>query len=319
MTVPANWQPYNLQSIFPGAVEPVVSTFNSVSNTVGSALGALASALDTLAALLLDISDPLKAAIDALIAAIEQLQAAIFDALNSGLYFYMDGGPALTGGTPDGLSGFYGRFEASFYDLGDKYRPQFSDTAQVSALILVGGANDLPSLANLMKLFGELFGIEAFLKAWENFQNANTGDDYPTLIERGMSTPPDWKSIRLGDYIPPLDKLQEILSQIIGLLKTASAFSQFLKDLAAALKEKADLLLAISAEIKAILDMLLALLLGAGLYALPVVGASGIPGLIETVHAASNPPPFDRGAFVSGVVLLAGTADFSPIQTLFGV
>ena len=44
-------------------------------------------------------------------------------------------------------------------------------------------------------------------------------------------------------------------------------------------------------------------------------------GLRTTVAScdANNPPPLASNAYVSGVVLLAGTADFSPVLKLFGV
>jgi len=305
-----SWQPFTLNMI-PG-VPQALDAVGQATSTLTGLLDTLAGLLETLAQLIQFLADAMQAAIAALCALIQEIIDQIFNLLNTGIYFYLDKGPFFTGAQPDGLEGFLARWRASFDDLGDHFRPQFAGNASLSAMLFLVGANDLPSLQRLLALLGLLFGRPDL-----NWEEEFTTFDVPALIESGMSTPPDWISVRLGEVIPPFQRLGEILMQAMGMLKVGDGYSGLLTQLAQVIAEKAAILAAIADEIQVLVDAITALIESAGLYVLQVDGG-GIADLIENVGAAENIPPWNYESYVAGVCLLAGTADFGPVVELLG-
>jgi len=305
-----SWQPFTLNMI-PG-VPQALDAVGQAASTLTGLLDALAGLLETLAQLAQFMADAMQAAMAALCALIQEIIDQIFNLLNTGIYFYLDKGPFFTGAQPDGLEGFISRWRASFDDLGDAHRPQFEGNASISAMLFLVGANDLPSLQRLLALLGLLFGRPDL-----SWTEEVTGFDVPSLIEAGMSTPPDWQTVRLGEVIPPFQRLGEILMQAMGMLKVGDGYAGLLEKLAQVIAEKAAVLAAISDEIQSLVDAITALIESAGLYVLQVDGG-GIANLIENVGAAENIPPWNVESYVAGVCLLAGTADFGPVIELLG-
>jgi hypothetical protein len=82
-------------------------------------------------------------------------------------------------------------------------------------------------------LLARLFGIPS-LEWEETFSSA----DLPERIEAGMSTPPDWDSVSLGEVFPPLPSLGEILIQALGQIQVGDSYSAMLAALAQIVKEK---------------------------------------------------------------------------------
>ena len=306
----SSWQPFTLAMI-PG-VPPALDAVGQATGMLTGLLDTLAGLLNTLAQLLQFLSDVISAAIAALCALIQEIIDQIFNLLNTGIYFYLDKGPFFTGAAPDGLEGFLSRWRGSFQDLGDKSRPVFAGNANVSAMLFLVGANDLPSLQKLLALLGLLFGIPSL--SWEDDLYTF---DVPSIIEAGMSTPPDWRSVRLGEVIPPFQRLGEMLMAALGMIKIADGYSGMLAALAQVIAEKAAVLSAIADEIQKLVDEITALIESAGLYILSVDGDS-LDGLISNASTAGNEPPWNLESYVAGVCLLAGTADFGPVVELLG-
>jgi len=305
-----SWQPFTLNMI-PG-VPQALDAVGQAASTLTGLLDTLAGLLETLAQLAQFMADAMQAAMAAICALIQEIIDQIFNLLNTGISFYLDKGPFFTGGQPDGLEGFLSRWRASFDDLGDAHRPQFAGNANVSAMLFLVGANDLPSLQRLLALLGMLFGRPDL--AWTE---EVTGFDVPSLIEVGMSTPPDWRTVRLGEVIPPFQRLGEILMQAMGMLKVGDGYAGLLEKLAQVIAEKAAVLAAISDEIQSLVDAITALIESAGLYVLHADGGS-LSDLIANVGAAEDVPPWNLESYVAGVCLLAGTADFGPVVELLG-
>jgi len=304
------WKPFTLAMI-PGATD-AMGAVRDAAGPLSELLTTLSDLLSTLSDIVQFVKDAMQAQLLALIALIQAIIDQIFNLLNTGVYFYLDQGPLFTGGQPDGLEGFLSRWRASFDDLGDHHRPQFAGNAALSSMLFLVGANDLPSLQKLLDLLGKLFGIPSL--TWE--ETIYTFD-VPALIESGMSTPPDWNSVRLGEVIPPFQRLGELLMQAIGMLKVTDSFSGLLEQLANVIQEKADTLAAINDEIQALVDAIEALIESSGLYVLYVDG-DGVAGLIEKTTMAHDVPPWNYESYVAGVCLLAGTADFGPVVELLG-
>lgn len=309
------WQQYPLSALGPEAVADAVSALDGASGQVAGALETAATAVETLATLVVDVADPLDAVIQQLV---QTLRNAVGDVLNTGVYFYWDveGWPF---GNPQGLGSWSARWARSFDDPGDENRPVFSPDSQVGALLLVGGADSLGDLMELLKTIGELFGIKPFVDAWKRFEAGLAGRDPLEDLLRGVPLAPDWSSVELGEVVPPLNRVARTVNEAIDALARAGGAATLLRDLAAALREKAEALRALSARLQDLIEQLERILEYAGLYALPIESAAGVDGVRAAMLAATNPPLFRADAYIAGVCLLAGRADFTALMELFGL
>lgn len=237
--------------------------------------------------------------------AVQQLVNTVFDVFSSGVYYYMDGGSLVSGFEPDGINGFVDRWAKSFDDLGDESRPQFSDDAEISASLILVGANDLPSLAPLIASFIEFFDFSK-LKAVEG---KDLELNWYDQVESEMSTPPDWKSLALKDVLPIYSELEEGMKEAAGLFKTATGMSAQVDALASAIEKKADKISEILERIVKIADQLQALE-DSGFFILDLNSQTGIDGLVNAAqNADTSEIELDADALVFGVCLLAGGPD----------
>ena len=307
----SEWKPFTLPMI-PGAPE-AMDAAGTAAGALSGVLDVLAGLLETLAGLVSMASDPLSAAIASLIQVIQKLVDLITGLLNSGIYFYLDKGPYLVGGDPDGLQGFLTRWEASFEDLGDKYRPQFAAGEPVSAMLFLVGGDDITELRPALAALGRLFNVPAL----DLEETEETVIDYPASIEQGLSTPPDWASVKLADALPPFDKLGQTLQRVVGMLAVGESYASMLENLAQVISDKAAALDGIATEIQAVVSDIDSLITAEGLYVL-LVEDDGAAGVIDAVRSAAQAPPWSAEAHVAGVCLLGGTADFGPVVELLG-
>jgi len=200
------WHPFNAETLFPGATQDALEATGEVAEQVATAAETIASAIDVLSDLLYDMSDPLKAATDKLINALRDLLADVlatgiylyhdtpsrplfpkrsFDWASYRTLMDVDGVESrkreeiigrggeyeepeipLEPGRAHGWLGWKAKWADSLYDQGDERRPQFSDDAQVSALLFIAGVPSLDALPNLLAALGKLFGIKAFTDAF---------------------------------------------------------------------------------------------------------------------------------------------------------
>jgi hypothetical protein len=311
----SEWKPFTLPMI-PGVPE-AMDAAGTAAGTLAGVLDVLAGLLETLAALVSMATDPLNAALSALIALIQELVDSLVSLLNSGIYFYLDKGPYFVAGQPDGLEGFLTRWEASFDDVGDRYRPQFEggigigDT--ISAMFFLVGGDDIGELRPALSALGKLFNVPAL----ELVETEEPILDYPASIEQGLSTPPDWSSVTLGDVLPPIEKLGQMLQRVVGMLAVGESYGKMLEDLAQLISDKAAALGLVADEIQAVVDDINSLIAAEGLYVLHVE-ADSIPELGQAVRDAEQPPPWSPEAYVAGVCLLGGTSGFGPVVELLG-
>jgi hypothetical protein len=341
------WQSLTLGQI-PGLAE-VLSAVSSPLQVIAAVLDFVAGILEILSALLIDLLDPFRALI---LAAYEILRAIVEDLLASGAYLYADvvgldvptltrpavpaaadaapwvpGGPPLA--LPPGRNGFEAwasRFRASFDDPGDLARPVFSDGAPVEAVFVVGTAPDVGGLGGLLTLLEKIFDVGAFPKAWQAFSEtfpARPPDPSRTRA-RTTSVAPDWKSWRLRDIAPPdypLEKLLWLPWLLKALLLNTDSIIGLLRNLAAAVKEKAAMLRGLVAILQAIIDAIRALS-ATGLHVLAVVTDEGVEGLTTAFLEAEDRPNTDDAGnplgadLVAGVCLLAGTSGAVPANAL---
>jgi hypothetical protein len=306
----SEWKPFTLPML-PG-VPQALDAAQQASGILGSLLDALSGLLEVLSQLAGLLMDPLNDAVGSLIQIIQEFVDLIVAALNSGVYLYVDKGPLFVGGRPDGLEGFLDRFEASFDDPGDAARPQFGPGSSVSAMLFVVGGEDPSQVIGPLQSLGKLFGIPAL-----DVEQEEHILDYPAAVEQSLSTPPDWRSVKLGRALPPFDKLGRTLQRVVDMLAVGESYGKVLQDLAEVISDKAEALQNVGDEIQAMVDEIQALIEAQGLYVLHVE-AEGIPALVQSIRDASGAPPWGDEAYVAGVCLLGGTADFGPVVELLG-
>ena len=327
------WRPLILASI-PG-LDTLVSIIKPPLQVIVALLQVIAALLDALAAILIGLPDILRALI---MAAYALLRDIINDLLNTGAYMYLDvpgitpressiretglfiepakdwkagrdlGPPPVT---PDGWTRWANRFAASFDDPGDLHRPVVTEGAPIQAMFIVAAAPSLDAIAQLIYLLGKLFNIDKFKLAIEKY------DPHPDprrmRAKKVNSTPPDWRSVRLRDIFPALEGLLMIPEALKALLSAVDNLSALIKNLAAAIHDKANLLMQMAAAIQAIIDLLDALKT-TGFYSLGVATQGGVAGLKNAFMTASNRPP---GGYIGGVCFMASGPNLAKAAMLF--
>jgi len=326
------WRPLVLASI-PG-LDTLVSIVKPPLQVIVALLQVVAALLDALAAILIGIPDILRALI---MAAYALLRDIINDLLNTGTYMYLDvpgitpressiretglyidpvadwkagraaGPPPVT---PDGWTRWANRFSASFDDPGDLQRPVVTEGAPIQAVFIVAAAPSLDAIAQFLYLLGKLLNIDKFKLALDTPPGP---DPRRMRAKRINSTPPDWRAIRLRDIFPALEGLMMIPEALKGLLSAVDNLSALIKNLAAAMHDKANLLLQMAAAIQAIIDLLDALK-STGFYSLGVATQGGVAGLKDAFMTASNRPP---GGYIGGVCFMASGPNLAKASMLF--
>ncbi|HSR97005.1 MAG TPA: hypothetical protein VLM79_08155 [Kofleriaceae bacterium] len=328
------WRPLILASI-PG-LDTLVSIIKPPLQVIVALLQVIAALLDALAAILIGLPDILRALI---MAAYALLRDIINDLLNTGAYMYLDvpgitpressiretglfiepakdwkagrdnGPPPVT---PDGWTRWANRFAASFDDPGDLQRPVVTEGAPIQAIFIVAAAPSLDAIAQFLYLLGKLLNIDKFKLAFEKYDPPHP-DPRRMRARKVNSTPPDWRAVRLRDIFPALEGLLMIPEALKGLLSAVDNLSALIKNLAAAMHDKANLLLQMAAAIQAIIDLLDALK-STGFYSLGVATQGGVTGLKNAFMTASNRPP---GGYIGGVCFMASGPNLAKAAMLF--
>lgn len=328
------WRPLVLTP--PPGLDLLASTIRPPLNVVIALLQVIAALLEALAAILIGIADPLRAIIAAAGALLRDI---INDLLNTGAYMYVDApgimptesslretglfvpleadwiaGRKLAAPpvVPDGFQRWASRFTASFDDPGDLQRPIVTEGAPVQAVFLVMAAPSLGALRQLVYLLGKLLNIDQFKVALEKYERA-THDPRKTRLQEMSAVAPNWSSKRLVDLIPQLKQLAKLPDSLLGLLSSVDAIVGLIKGLAAAMQDKAKVLLDLAEAIQAILDLLDALK-STGIYALPVATTGGVAGLRDAFLRAADRPP---GGYVGGVCFLASGPNLAKAAMLW--
>jgi hypothetical protein len=327
------WRPLVLAPI-PG-LETLLQIIEPPLKVIVALLQVISALLQALAAILIGLSDIFRALIAAAIALLRDI---INDLVNTGAYLYIDapgimptevdwketGIPVDPVGdwkagqelkpppvVPDGFSRWATRFAASFDDPGDQHRPVITEGAPIQALFIVMAQPSLGALRQVIYLLGRLFNIEKFKVAFERY-DASSSDPRRDRARNSMGVEPNWRSIRLRDILP-LDGLLMLPKTLEGLLMAVDNLSALIKNLAAAIQDKAKLLLQLADAVKAIIDLLDALK-STGMYSLGVATQGGVAGLRQAFMAARDRPP---GGYVGGVCFLASGPNLAKAVMLF--
>ena len=328
-----SWRPRVLAA--PPGLEQLVGIVKPPLQVLLAVLQFVQALLQALSAILLGLPDPFRALI---LAASALLKDIIDDLLNAGAYLYADApgiGPTETSlaetgfipdlpkdfkaghalerppVTPDAYARWSSRFIASFDDPGDDARPTVTDGAPVQAVFIVMAAPSLDALRQALYLLGKLFNISAFKRAFEKYPKGAL--DPRRSRARGRSVKPDWKSARMRDLFPDLEKLLILPEALKSLLLSVDNLAGLIKSLVAAMQDKVQVLMKMAQAVQAIIDLLDALK-SAGMYALTVSTRGGVAGLKQAFLTAKNRPP---GGYVGGICLLAAGPNLAKAALLW--
>lgn len=328
------WRPLALAPL-PG-LDQLISIISPPIKVIIALLNLVKALLEALAAILIGLLDPFRALIEA---AIKLLADIISDLLNTGAYMYVDA-PGITPtevtlaetglvldpkadwtagtkleappATPDAFARWSSRFAASFDDPGDPSRPIVTEGAPIQAVFIVMAAPSLDALRQLLYLLGKLLNIDQFVTAFEKYQAGNP-DPRKTRAQEMKGVAPDWRSIKLVDLIPPLKQLEPLPDKLRGLLTAIDNIAGLIRNLAAAIMDKAQVLGKLAEALQAILD-LLAALKSTGMYLLPVATKRGVSGLTQAFVSAADRPP---GGYVGGVCFMASGPNLAKAAMLW--
>jgi hypothetical protein len=328
------WRPLALLPL-PG-LDQLISIISPPIKVIIALLNLVKALLEALAAILIGLLDPFRALIEAAIALLTDI---INDLLNTGAYMYLDA-PGITPtevslaetgivfdpvadwtagskleappATPDGFARWGARFAASFDDPGDPNRPIVTEGAPIQAVFIVMAAPSLDALRQLLYLLGKLFNIDQFKVAFEKYQAGNP-DPRRTRAREMKGVAPDWRSFKLVDLIPPLRALEPLPDKLRGLLTAIDNIAGLIRNLAAAILDKAQVLGKLAEALQAILDLLEALK-SAGMYILPVATKGGVAALKSAYVSAADRPP---GGYVGGVCFMASGPNLAKCAMLW--
>ena len=198
------WTEINAAALLPGATQAVLRAAGDTAATVADVSDTIADGIDVISDFLIDVTDPARAAIQEMVDALKALvsdientgiylywdtaglpyyklrqpsASAISDAMDIDSVEAQRRGVAEAAGEeypppqlplmathPYGFTGWLARWKDSFDDQGDDRRPIFSDTAEVSALLFIGGTPSLDQLPALLAALGRLLGIKEFTR-----------------------------------------------------------------------------------------------------------------------------------------------------------
>jgi len=325
----SEWQDKTLEELFPSELAAIIDALDTATGLIVTALTAIAAALDAVSQFLVDVADPAAAAIAALRLLIDTMAN---DLENTGLYQIVvmpEVGPetfaslkGFAGGIGESIISteftyqqFIGRIVGALDDTSDPHRPNFSEFANVTGVVVMVGAPSLADLVAILKKLWEVFGIQDFLNLW------NAYDFFPPdRTERfGSGVSPDFTNIRAVDLIPPLASVVDLLRKIVYMLDTALGFLALVKAFAAMLSAKADQLLAIAATIQEIVDLIQTLLDDTGIYVLVIPpGVGGNERLKSELLNSGDPPPFGSGSWVGGIAWFGGAGAGPALEFIFG-
>jgi len=305
-----SWASYTIPMI-PGLETPIEGASAGLTAMKG-ALEAFAGLADALAKIARLYPDLVNQAVKTPLYALRAVAVQITDLLTHDPAFYVDPGPLYTDGAPDGMTGFLKRWSDSFYDEGDKNRPVFAADAHVAALLIVAGANDLPSFTAIMETLSIIIATPGRCSVRKKAPT----ERHLEALEKTLSTPPDWKKAPLAENIPPMGDLAELLNKAVGLMDAADDLATLIQDVANLAQKRAEALDKLVDQLQTALETIRGLLKSTGLYVVKLDSTSGIAGLLEAATSAETPPPWNGEAYVAGFCALSATVDFAPIQTL---
>jgi len=316
----ANWIDINLEDLLPESLERLIDQIAGLAEKVAIALQTLGTVVSIIGAFVQGVMDALASAIQLLLDAVNNF---LNDLLHTGVYIcvHMPTSLALAR-SPDK---WIEDIALSFNDLNDLERPQFSDQAYVGGLVIMGGA---PNFQDLWQILGQL--LKLFNYDFNYKPTKKTPEENIAL--EGTGRQPDWESTTLGETIPQLREMIQLLQQGLGLLSILPEIANAISQFGEWLKKKGDRLESLANKLYEAIKNLIAAIKQTGLYALPIAGKGGntlLKGELRwsiTHKEATNFPTFGDAdtsgsatAVAGGLMLVTGGPSEAPVSALFNL
>ena len=206
----------------------------------------------------------------------------------------------------------------SFDDEGDAQRPQFSDSASVTAfgfLVTAPDADEFASLLESLRAVFDLGPFERLLERLKRVTNLETGGIAPPI-----SRLPDWDSVRLNS-VSPLKETQDFINKQLNFLRgLVGVGDNALQDFIELIERKVSNLQAIIQEFNELINSIKSALNASGIWVLDVPpGVGGNNRLKQEIE--SNNDVFNQlNNNLSAAVLYVGggpsLASVNAIRTL---
>lgn len=204
----------------------------------------------------------------------------------------------------------------TFVDLSQNYIPASPgfDPYKGQLIVAMGGFNTgsttrVESFDNETKTFTLSPGFRHPLEVGNNY----------ALSHVTQAQPPDWKSLRLADVVPPVGLAVEVLARVRDSMPAYGGGVQF-DALSAVLEQKKLFFEALAAQIEDLVDVFNDLAGAPTIAMLPIPPQSGgNNGFISEAFGADNPPPIDPEDYTLGVVLYGGSGVYDTLGKIFPI
>lgn len=312
------WEKKDVASVLPSAFEDLSTTAETLSSSLTAIVDVLKAAVLVAKVFVTTNADPFSALATAIIAEIEALINDFFASGFSMLVitpndiengsFDSFGVPTMT---PDRA---LKEAIASFDDLGDTRRPQFSDAASVTGFALLVTApniDDLVTKLEGLKSVLNLKGFDIYLK------QAKRAQAQPAVLV--PSKLPDWKTTKLAD-IPGFSDLHKALkgylNQFKGYLVTGDAF---LDDFIKALETKVNAISKSVDESNEAIDKVIGGIGASGAYWLDIPSSTGGNKYLKEQLPDDDLSALTVNNYTAMVLFVAGGADTSGLENFKSV
>lgn len=310
------WEKKDVTSVLPDEFSDLATTAETLSSNLTAIVDVLKAAVLVAKVFVTTNVDPFSTLAQAIIGEIEELINDFFASGFSMLVitpndiengsFDSFGVPTMT---PDRA---LKEAIASFDDVGDARRPQFSDSASVTGFALLVTApniDDLVTKLEGLKSVLNLKGLDVYLK------QAKRAQTQPTRA----SKMPDWKTTKLAD-IPGFSDLHKslkgYLNQFKGYLVTGDAF---LDDFIKALENKVNAITKAVDELNESIDKIVGGIGASGAYWLDIPEATGGNTYLKAQIPDSDLSALTVNNYTAMVLFVAGGASTAGLENFKSV
>ena len=207
---------------------------------------------------------------------------------------------------------------ASFDDLGDARRPQYSDLAPVEMIALVVGAPSPSIFKTTLEALNALIDAKELRLAIRRIEQAFELEGERFTAPR-PSRPPDWSSVTVREAMPALAELERVLQDNLAMAEGYNTGGESAVDIAADLvATKRAHLATLQSRLATARTLFGNGIANAGSYALHVSGTGG-NDLLQSELRTSGGAPGPELSFAAGVCWVAPEGGLTALADVLGL
>lgn len=301
----AEWVEFDPSVIMPDGIDDILSAAQSLTDALGTALDLMATVVDVASNFVGTFADIQAALIEAVYLAIDAVTQNLTE---TGIYATFHAPVSLTQRMSP--SSWLYQVGNSVRDFTDSRRPVLPTPQFIGGVCVVCVSDTyrglLDSYRGLFDMFKKFIASVEQLARWPQ-------PDNPWEPKSGVGRAPDWKSLKLGDIVPPIGDLANKLQSFKDIIASMDNPKDMYKDFAELLSTKAELLKGWADQILSYLEILGKILGWQGAYALPIRGEFNEDTLLQELVSSTGGPRDIVGAdYTAGAMFIgiggAGTA-----------